>query len=211
LKLDENILRINSSQASLDNRVTQFPFAIFPLKATSHLSLYSTAQSETDPSQLVEFNWSGLPPGLYLRKIKPDIEMVSVKLLPIPEYDEKVPFLLFRKREAFRIKMALINRGDRSVDGYSQAFLSQIGEPQPWKNFESSSGTQEFFLEPGQNITLELYMDTDRLTGDHQLSCWIFTRDDLPFSPQNGEWFNKQIRVRDARLGIHPIYDIAVP
>ena len=212
LKLNETILRIRGAQdLNPGSRVSQFPFAIFPVKATSHISLYARAQPETDPDQVVEFTWGGLSPGLYLRKIKPDIQIVSMKLLPVPEYDEKVPFLLFRKREAFRIKMALINRGERSVDGYAQAFLSQIGEPQPWKNFETSGGTQEFFLESGQNITLEIHMDSDKLTGDHQLSCWIFTRDDLPFSPQNGQWFNKQIRVKDARLGIHPIYNIPIP
>ena len=210
--MNETILRIRGAQdLSPESRINQFPFAIFPVKATSHISLYARAQPETDPNQLVEFTWGGLPPGLYLRKIKPDIQIVSMKLLPVPEYDEKVPFLLFRKREAFRIKMALINRGERNVDGYAQAFLSQIGEPQPWKNFETSGGTQEFFMESGQNITLEIHMDSDKLTGDHQLSCWIFTRDDLPFSPQNGQWFNKQIRVKDARLGIHPIYNIPIP
>jgi hypothetical protein len=134
-----------------------------------------------------------------------------MKFLPAPEYDEKEPFLLVRKREAFRIKTVLLNRGNHNIEGYAQAFLSQIGEPQPWKNFENDSSSQEFFLEPGQNIALEIHFDSDRLTGDHQLSCWIFTRNDLPFTPQNGEWFNKQIRVRDARLGIHPIYNILIP
>lgn len=95
--------------------------------------------------------------------------------------------------------------------GYVQAFLSEIGEPQPWRDFESSSAIHEFSLDPGQEITIDIPLNTDMLTGDHQLSFWIFTRHDLPFSPQNGGWFNKQIRVDDPRLGIHPIYGIPIP
>ncbi len=212
LKLDETIIRTRVSQdLNAGTAANQFPFAIFPVKANFHISLYARSQPESDPNQLVQFTWSGLPPGLYLHKIKPDIRIVSMKLLPVPEYDREKPFLPFRKKEAFRIKTALINGGDRNIEGYAQAFLSQIGEPQPWKNFEGASSSQEFFLEPGQNITLDIHMDAGKLTGDHQLSCWIFTRNDLPFSPQNGEWFNKHIRVKDSRLGIHPIYNIPIP
>jgi hypothetical protein len=212
LKLSETILRTGSGQdLYAEDRNNQFPFAIFPVKANFHISIYSRSQPETDPDQLVQFTWSGLPPGLYLRKIKPDIEVLNMRLIPVPKHEVTKPYLMFRKNQPFRIKTSLMNQGDRNVEGYVQGFLSQTGEPQPWKNFEASSGIEEFFLEPGQNITLDIQLSSDNLTGDYQLSCWIFTRNDLPFSPQNGEWLNKQVRVKDARLGIHPIYNIPIP
>jgi len=66
-------------------------------------------------------------------------------------------------------------------------------------------------LEPGQVLPIEIPLTTNNLTGDYQLSFWIFTRQDLPFIPQNGGWFNKQIRVHDPLLGIHSIYRIPIP
>ena len=109
------------------------------------------------------------------------------------------------------MKCSLQNRSSTKVEGYVEGFFSEIGEPQPWKDFKSASGLQEFFLEGGQTITIEIPMNTGTLTGDQQLSFWIFTRRDLPYSPQNGGWFNKQIRVLDPKLGIHPIYGIPIP
>jgi hypothetical protein len=107
--------------------------------------------------------------------------------------------------------VTLRNRGNKIVAGYLETYLSQIGEAQPWKNFDAPSSAHEFYLEPAQRITLEVPMSTQKLTGDYQLSYWIFTRQDLPFSPQNGGWFNRQIRVQDKNLGLHPIYRVQIP
>jgi hypothetical protein len=97
------------------------------------------------------------------------------------------------------------------VAGYIETYLSQIGEAQPWKSFYSTSSAHEFFLEPAQRITIDIPMNTEKLAGDFQLSYWVFTRQDLPFSPQNGGWFNRQLRIEDARLGLHPIYGVPIP
>ena len=143
--------------------------------------------------------------------VQPVIEAVAVEFSPVQIGSESVPFLRFNRQETFRLHCRLRNRSIRKVAGYVEAFLSPIGEAQPWKKFELASGMQEFFLEPEQRIKIDIPMTTGTLTGDHQLSYWIFTRQDLPYSPQNGGWFNKQIRVNDARLGIHPVYGVPIP
>ena len=84
-----------------------------------------------------------------------------------------------------------------------EAFLSEIGEPQPWKNFDGASQTQEFFLEAGQEIKIDVPFNTSDLTGDQQLSFWVFTRHDLPFSPQNGGWYQQHkfvLMIRDSEF-----------
>jgi hypothetical protein len=163
------------------------------------------------PDQEVEFKWQDIPSGLNLEAIRPAIEVDRVKLSRQYPHVASQPYLSFDKKETFLLNCTLRNAGDTQVSGYVEAFLSEIGEPQPWKNFEVSSDLQEFFLEGAQTIRINIPINTGTLTGDHQLSYWIFTRQDLPFSPQNGGWFNKQVRVSDPKLGIHPIYGIEIP
>jgi hypothetical protein len=121
------------------------------------------------------------------------------------------PFVLFNKDERFAVRCDLVNRSATKIIGHAEAFLSEVGESQAWKRYEIASDVQEYVLEPGQVLPIEIPLTTNNLTGDYQLSFWIFTRQDLPFIPQNGAWFSKQIRVHDPLLGIHPIYRIPIP
>jgi hypothetical protein len=212
LKLNDLILQKqqNASLSAADSS-DRFPFAIFPIKVNSRISLFSKSQPEIASNQYIEFHWDKIPEGIFLRKIAPAVEMISTEFSPVQKYDLRKPFLLFKKNEDFNLKCVLSNRSRRNISGYLEAFLSTIGEPQPWKDFEVSSDMQEFVLEENQAITIDVPMNTEDLAGDHLLSVWIFTRQDLPFSPQNGAWFNKQIRVEDSRLGIHPVYGIPIP
>lgn len=205
VKSDEMILKLKEvSQPST------FPFSVFPVRMNSRFRLFASAPEIISPNQQVQFHWTGNPTGLVLEKIDPAVRVSSADFSPGPLGSNK-PYLLFKKNESLRIRATLRNRGDTNVAGYIEAYLSQIGEAQPWKNFDSASSAQEFFLEPAQRITIDVPMNTRQLTGDYQLSYWIFTRRDLPFSPQNGGWFNRQIRVADPKLGLHPIYGVQIP
>jgi hypothetical protein len=213
LKLQEVILHKHESGSSpRTENVLRFPFAIFPVRENSRFTLFSQKTlPELTAEQPIRFEWSKIPSGLQLKQIESPIEVTKVEFSPADSYDHKKPYLEFRKNESFHLKCSLQNRAATRVSGYVEGILSEIGEPQPWKNFEVASEMQEFFLESGQSITIDIPMNTETLTGDHQLSYWIFTRHDLPYSPQNGGWFNKQIRVIDPKLGIHPVYDIPIP
>ncbi len=212
MKLNEVILEKREYQAlSAANEERRFPFAILPVKQGSRFSLFSLNQPELVSSQRVLFTWRDGVRGLDLKRIRPAIEVTHVRFSPMPSSSPELPYLLFEKNQAFLMKCSLQNRTAGRVSGYVEGFLSEIGEAQPWKDFESASGIQEFFLDVGQSITIDIPMSTENLTGDHQLSYWVFTRQDLPFSPQNGGWFNKQIRVNDPKLNIHPVFGIRIP
>lgn len=212
LKLNDLILQKQENQPlSAAENYDWFPFTIFPIKVNSRISLFSKSHPEIASGQYVEFDWRGIPDGVRVAKIRPGIQIKNAEFKPLHKFDVKKPFVLFKKNETFTILCPLANRSRSNIAGYVEAFLGDIGEPQPWKDFEVTSTMQEFFLEPNQAITLELPVNTDNLTGDHQLSIWVFTRHDLPYAPQTGAWFNKQIRVEDARLGIHPVYGIPIP
>jgi hypothetical protein len=205
LKSDELILKLN--------QVTQrstFPFSVFPARMNSSFRLFATAPEVISPNQQVQFHWTSKRGGLSLEKIEPAVRVSSTDFNPNPLGSNR-PYLLFKQDGSFSIRTTLRNRGNSNVAVYIESYLSQIGEAQPWKNFDAASSAQEFFLEPAQRISIDVPMNTRRLTGDYQLSYWIFTRRDLPFSPQNGGWFNKQIRVEDAKLGLHPIYGVHIP
>ncbi|HEY4492662.1 MAG TPA: glycosyltransferase family 39 protein, partial [Acidobacteriota bacterium] len=210
LKLQEVILHKHNKGRNLEGE-TYFPFAIFPVKESSKFALLGPKLSSPEENQPIQFRWSSMQKSPELNRIQPVIEAVAVEFSPVQIGSESVPFLRFNRQETFRLHCRLRNRSIRKVAGYVEAFLSPIGEAQPWKKFELASGMQEFFLEPEQRIKIDIPMTTGTLTGDHQLSYWIFTRQDLPYSPQNGGWFNKQIRVNDARLGIHPVYGVPIP
>ncbi len=205
LKSDETILRWKGI-----GELSSFPFSVFPVRLNSRFRLFASAPEIISPNQLVQFHWTNTPGGLVLERISPAIRVASADFTPNPLGSNK-PFLLFNQNELFRIRVTLRNRGSTNVAGYIETYLSQIGEAQPWKNFDSASSAHEFFLEPAQRITIDVPMNTKQLTGDYQLSYWIFTRQDLPFSPQNGGWFNRQIRVKDSKLGFHPIYGVEIP
>ena len=205
LKSDETILTWRGSQD-----ITSFPFSVFPVRMNSNFRLLSVAPEIISPNQLVQFYWNNNPAGLVLERIQPAIRVASADFTPDPIGSNK-PYLLFKQNESFRIRATLRNRGNVDVAGYIETYLSQIGEAQPWKSFDSASSAHEFFLEPSQRITIEVPMNTNKLTGDFQLSYWVFTRRDLPFSPQNGGWFNRQIRIEDSKLGLHPIYGVQIP
>ena len=190
--------------------ISSIPFTLFPVWLNSRFHLFAPAPEIITPGQLVKFQWSGIYQGLVLDRRPPAIRVTLDEFLS-QSASSTSPFLLFDKNEQFRIRCTLRNRGDINISGYIEATLSQIGEFQPWKNFDLTSAAHEFFLEPSQRITIEIPMTTGQLTGDYQLSYWIFTRQDLPFSPQNGGVFNKQIRVSDPELGIHPIYRVPIP
>jgi hypothetical protein len=212
LKMNDVILQKQENQSlSAAENFDWFPFTIFPIKVNSQISLFSKSHPEIASGQYVQFEWKGIPDGIKVAKIRPGIQIKNAAFKRLHKYELKKPFVLFKKNEAFTVLCPLLNRSKANISGYVEAFLGDIGEPQPWKDFEASSDMQEFFLEPNQALTIELPMKTDDLTGDHQLSVWVFTRRDLPFVPQNGVWFNKQIRVEDPRLGIHPIYGIPIP
>jgi hypothetical protein len=206
LKSDELILRWKGI-----GEHSTFPFSVFPVRMNSRFRLFSSAPEIISPNQLVQFEWtSSAGEGLVLEKIVPAVRVASADFAPDP-FGSNKPYLSFKQNQSLRIRMTLRNRGNVNVAGYIEAYLSQIGEAQPWKNFDVASSAQEFFLEPAQRITIDFPINTKQLTGDYQLSYWIFTRRDLPFSPQNGGWFNRQIRVEDAKLGLHPIYDAQIP
>jgi hypothetical protein len=205
LKSDETILRWKGI-----GELSSVPFSIFPVRLNSNFRLFATSPQVISPNQLVQFQWNNIPGGLQLQRIAPDIRVAAPDFNPDPLNSNK-PYLLFKQNETFRIRVTLRNRGNKIVAGYLETYLSQIGEAQPWKNFDAPSSAHEFYLEPAQRITLEVPMSTQKLTGDYQLSYWIFTRQDLPFSPQNGGWFNRQIRVQDKNLGLHPIYRVQIP
>jgi hypothetical protein len=176
----------------------------------SSFRLFATAPQVISSDQPVQFNWNSNPGGLVLDRIPPAIRVSNADFLPDPIGSYK-PYLVFPQQALFRLRCILRNRGNENVAGYIEGYLSQIGEPEPWKNFDSTSSAHDFFLEPTQRITIEIPMNTQDLTGDYQLSYWIFTRQDLPFSPQNGGLFNKQIRVENSKLGLHPIYGVTIP
>ena len=205
LKSDETILRWRGV-----GELSNFPFSVFPVRLNSRFRLFATAPEIITPNQLVEFQWRNSSAGLVLEKIPPGIRVSTADFHPNPLGSNK-PLLAFQQNESFRIRCILRNRGNTTVAGYIETYLSEIGEAQPWKNFASTSAAHEFYLEPAQRITIDIPMNTEDLTGDYQLSYWVFTRQDLPFSPQNGGWFNKQIRVKDKKLGLHPIYGVQIP
>ena len=205
LKSDEMILKWKGV-----GELSTFPFSVFPVRLNSRLRLFDSAPEIISPNQLVQFNWTDAPAGLLLERIPPAIRVASADFSPDPLGSNK-PFLSFKQNDSFRLRVTLRNRGTVPVAGYIEAYLSQIGEAQPWKNFDLTSRAHEFFLEPAQRITIDIPMSTSDLTGDFQLSYWIFTRQDLPFSPQNGGWLNRQVRVEDVRLGLHPIYGVKIP
>jgi hypothetical protein len=205
LKSGEAILKWNGT-----GELSNFPFSIFPVRLNSRFRLFATSPEVITPNQLVQFGWTNNPAGLVLERIPPGIRVASTNFVPDPLGSTK-PYLEFHQNDTFRIRCSLRNRGNSNVAGYIEGYVSQIGEAQPWKNFDSTSSAHEFFLEPSQRITIDVPMDTNDLTGDYQLSYWIFTRQDLPFSPQNGAWYNRQIRVVDSKLGLHPIYGVSIP
>lgn len=210
LKFNEIILQTNTNAVlSAAETADNFPFAIFPAPLSSHLALFTLPHPKISPNQIVRFRWTGIPRGIHIQQLEPDIAIQHVDFSFTR--DPVLPYLLLSKNQPFSLSCTLLNRSPATISGYVEAFLSEIGEPQPWKNFEAASQTQEFFLESGQEIKIDVPFDTGDLTGDQQLSFWVFTRHDLPFSPQNGGWFSAQIRVDDPRLGIHPIYGVPIP
>lgn len=214
LKLDETILQKSNMDGLLaaGNRTENFPFAILAERMSANFSLFSHVQLDVTPNQHVQFDWKGIPKGIQLTSIRPPLEILSVNLdVKQPDKEMSQPFLLLNKDERFTLKCDLVNRSLAKVTGHVEAFLSEVGESQPWKRYEIASDIQEYVLEPGQVLPIEIPLTTNNLTGDYQLSFWIFTRQDLPFIPQNGGWFNKQIRVYDPLLGIHSIYRIPIP
>jgi hypothetical protein len=237
LKLNETILQKSSMSAlSASEKGSEFfPFAILPVRLNARFSLFSHTQPDITPNQHVQFNWKGIPDGIQVSEIRPPLEILSVRLdanTSVPEsssslelYDKSgsslrrkpvraeqfQPFLLFDKDSPLIVECELINRSRRKVTGHVEAFLSDVGESQPWKSYQIGSDMQEFVVEAGHEIPIEIPLNTNALAGDYELSFWIFTRQDIPFTPQNGGWFNKQIRIRDPRLGVHPIYRIPIP
>jgi hypothetical protein len=214
LKLDQTILQRSNSDglSAAENGTETFPFAILPERLNANFSLFSHVEPDVTPNQHVQFDWKGIPQGIQLINIRPPLEILSVKLDVKPAAkDMAQPFVLFNKDERFTVRCDLANRSAAKIIGHAEAFLSEVGESQAWKHYEVASDVQEYVLEPGQLLPIEIPLTTNNLTGDYQLSFWIFTRQDLPFIPQNGAWFSKQIRVRDPLLGIHPIYRIQIP
>jgi len=209
-KLEETILQRNKSSATTHQK-EGFPFAIFPIMQNSRFTLCSQSNPGLSSNQPVRFDWRGISGAPVLRRIAPTIQITGAQLSPLPPSGPFLPYLSFDPNQPIQLHCAIRNRTNGRITGYLEAFFSEIGEPQPWKNFETASGAQEFILEGGQTISIDAPVNTASLTGDHQLSFWIFTRQDLPFSPQDGGWFNKQIRVSDPQLGIHPIYGVSIP
>lgn len=211
LKLSETILQTQDiPPLSAEQPANRFPFAIFPVRIMPRFELLPGSHPEMTPDQPVKFSWKGIPEGIDLMRIDPPILVNEVELSS-HRYDPALPYLVFRKKESFRTKCTLTNHSSGNVSGHLQAFLSEVGEIMPWKAYDAVSDTEDFFLNPGQTITIDIPMNTGTLSGDHDLSYWVFTRQDLPFSPQNGGWLNKQIRIEDPRLGVHPIYNIPIP
>jgi hypothetical protein len=214
LKLNETILQKSSMSAlSASEKSSEFfPFAILPVRLNTSFSLFSHTQPDITPNQHVQFDWKGIPDGIQVSEIRPPLEILSVRLdRKTSRAEQFQPFLLFEKESPLIVKCELINRSRRKVTGHVEAFLSDVGESQPWKSYQIGSDMQEFVVEAGHEIPIEIPLTTNELAGDYELSFWIFTRQDIPFTPQNGGWFNKQIRIRDPRLGIHPIYRIPIP
>lgn len=209
LKLEETILQKKNHPATGQKEV--FPFAIFSVMENSHLTLCAPLNPGMSASQPVRFDWSGTLKEPILKRIAPTIEIPGSEVQQLPSSGPFLPYVSFNPQRSFQIHCTLRNRTNDKITGYLEGFLSEIGEPQPWKDFETESGAQEFVLEGSQTISIDVPMNTGTLLGDHQLSIWIFTRQDLPFSPQNGGWFNQQIRVNDVQLGIHPIYGVPIP
>lgn len=212
LKLSETILKTRSQPDHRAPDGYSYPFSIFAAKENSQFFLFSQSPPQSTPDQQVQFTWTNIPGGMELKRVLPALQVVSVKFQPMPKMDPEQPYMELQKQVIFHLKCSLANPTTTPISGYMESFLSEIGEPQPWRDYEVASGVQDFFLEGGQEITIDVPMYTENLTGDHQLSYWIFTRPrDLPYSPQYGGWFNKEIRVSDPRLGIHPIYGIPIP
>jgi hypothetical protein len=214
LKLNEMILQKSSMSAlsAAEKSSEFFPFAILPVRLNARFSLFGRAQTDITPNQHVQFEWNGIPDGIQVAEIRPPLEILSVGLeRKLTRAEQFQPFLLFDQEAPLIMKCELINRSRRKVTGHVEAFLSDVGESQPWKSYEAGSDMQEFVVEAGHEIPIQIPLSTDELAGDYELSFWIFTRQDLPFTPQNGGWFNKQIRIRDAGLGVHPIYRIPIP
>ncbi|HEY7160241.1 MAG TPA: hypothetical protein VH815_03235, partial [Acidobacteriota bacterium] len=222
LKLDETILQRSNIDglSAAENGIETFPFAILPERLAANFSLFSHVEPDVTPNQHVQFDWKGIPKGIQLINIKPPLEILSVKIDVKGGTEEtSQPFIILNKNQQFTVHCDLVNRSATKIIGHAEAFLSEVGESQPWRQYETASEIQEYVLEPGQTLPIEIPLTTNRdqggisinLTGDYQLSLWIFTRQDLPFIPQNGAWFSKQIRVRDPLLGIHPIYGIPIP
>jgi len=209
LKLEETILQRKNYSPTGQKEV--FPFAIFPVMENSRLSLCAPSNPEMSASQPVQFEWNGTLKEPILKRIAPTIQIIGSEVQPRPLSGPFLPYVILDPQQSFQIHCTLRNRTNERITGYLEGFLSEIGEPQAWKDFETESGAQEFILEGSQTISIDVPMNTGTLTGDHQLSIWIFTRQDLPFSPQNGGWFNKHIRIYDPQLGIHPIYGIPIP
>ncbi len=214
LKLNETILEKSSMSAlsAAEKNSEYFPFAILPVRLDSRFSLFSRAQTDITPNQHVQFEWKGIPDGVQVAEIRPPLEILSVRMeREITRAEQFQPFVLFDKEAPLKVKCELINRSKRKVTGHVEAFLSDVGESQPWKSYQIGSDMQEFVVEAGHEIPIEIPLTTNELAGDYELSFWIFTRLDIPFTPQNGGWFNRQIRIRDPLLGIHPIYRISIP
>jgi len=209
LKLEETILQRKNYSATGQKEV--FPFAIFPVMKNSRFSLCAPSNSGMSTGQQVQFDWRGALKEPALKRIAATIQITGSELRPLPPSDPFLPYVTFDPQQSFQIHSTLRNRTNERITGYLEGFLSEIGDPQPWKDFETESGAQEFVLEGSQTISIDVPINTGTLSGDHQLSIWIFTRQDLPFSPQNGGWFNKQIRITDPQLGIHPIYGVPIP
>jgi len=211
LKLNEIILQAPNSFSKEEPDRT-VPFSIFPFKEASRFSLFARIHPIFGDDQPIQFNWTGLPDGVRLRRIKPRVDVLTIDITLAQKFSDNEPYLLLEKDTPFLLRCSLANHRNSSIAGYVEAFLSQVGEPLPWKDYEKASGVQDFFLEGKQTITIEIPMNTENLTGDHQLSYWIFIRpNDLPYSPQYGGWFNKVLRVNDPKLGLHPIYGIPIP
>jgi|GEM_PF-5910147 len=204
-KSDEAILKWRGI-----GEISSFPFSVFPVRMNGNFRLFAAAPESISPNQLVQFLWSPNQGGLELQQMSPAIRVTSADFLP-DRIGPFKPYLSFPQNASFRLRCTIRNRGNENVAGYIEGFLSQIGDAQPWKNFDLPSSAHDFFLEPSQRITIEIPMNTENLTGDYQLSYWIFTRQDFPFSPQNGGLFNKQIRIEDSKLGLHPIYGVSIP
>ena len=114
----------------------------------------------------MQYDWKGIPKGIQLINLLPPLDILSVKLDVKPaEKEMSQPFVLFNKDQRFAVRCDLVNRSAEKVTGHAEAFLSEVGESQAWKNYEIASDIQEYVLEPGQILPIEIPLTTNNLTG----------------------------------------------
>src|SRR5262249_3307858 len=111
LKLNETILQTNTPliSAAEPGSDNGFPFAIFPARMNSRISLFSGSHPEMTPNQLLKFDWSGLPSGLEIRQIQPGLGIHRVDF-PESRYMQKgLPYYLMEKNQDASLRCTLQN------------------------------------------------------------------------------------------------------